>query len=256
LVCYQSSSDLEAVVKSQGGRGAETVGSDGITVPTAALAVQVSISTTQERGIILVLTLTQHVEQAAMTRRSHDQGSSLRKNSTAIRFAIANQHSMLTSHSVSEKKIDRIGDRLANIESYLRRLPAASSPVSHGSVPSLAQTPANAFASPSNHSLSISSGAYAEHATATDAFDATHSTHSVHASKVIEQAVGSSSSMNRNPALTSALASLKGMLGGINENPSTADVSTTLWNRPMEKAPPPSRAEIYEILRRADSKYV
>jgi hypothetical protein len=244
------------LVKDQVGHGVEATGSDVITVPTAALAVQVSISTTQERGIILLLTLAQHVEQAAMTRRSHDRGSSLRKNSTSISFATARQpHSMPTDHSASEKKIDRIGDRLANIESYLRRLPTASSPVSHGSVPSLAQTPANAFASPSNHSLSISSGAYAEHATATDAFDATHSTHSVHASKVIEQAVGSSSSMNRNPALTSALASLKSMLGGINESPSTADVSTTLWNRPMGKEPPPSRAEIYEILRRADSKY-
>jgi hypothetical protein len=162
---------------------------------------------------------------------------------------------MLTDLFNSEKKIDRIGDRLANIESYLKRMPSASSPASHGNVPSLAQTPANAFASPSSHSQSVSSGAYAEHANATDAFDATHSTHSVHASKVIEQAVGSNLSMNRNPALTSALASLKGMLGGINESPSTADLTTTLWNRPMEKAPPPSRAEIYEILRRADSKY-
>lgn len=154
----------------------------------------------------------------------------------------------------SEKKIDRIGDRLANIESYLKRMPAASSPASHGNAPSLAQTPANTFASPS-HSLSGSSGVYLEHAALTDAFDATPNTHSVHASKVIEQAVGSSSSMNRNPALTGALASLKEMIGGINENPSTADLSTTLWNRPTEKAPPPSRAEIYEILRRADSKY-
>jgi hypothetical protein len=191
-----------------------------------------------------------------MTRKSHDRGSSSRKNSTSISFATARQqHSMPADHSTSEKKIDRIGDRLANIEAYLKRMPSASSPTAHGNVPSLAQTPANAFASPSSHSLSTPSGAYAEHATATDAFDATHSTHSVHASKVIEQAVGSNSSMNRNPALTSALASLKGMLGGINETPSTADLTTTLWNRPMGKEPPPSRAEIYEILRRADSEY-
>ena len=165
-------------------------------------------------------------------------------------------NSPLTDAFNSEKKIDRIGDRLANIEQYLKRMPAASSPVSHANVPSLAQTPANAFASPSGHSLSGSSGILVEHAAATtEAFDATHNTHSVHASKVIEQAVGESSSMNRNPALTSALASLKSLLGGINENPSTSDLSKTLWSRPLEKAPPPSRSEIYEILRRADSEY-
>ncbi|GAB7328847.1 hypothetical protein MBLNU13_g00726t3 [Cladosporium sp. NU13] len=136
-------------------------------------------------------------------------------------------------------------------------MPAVSSPVSQANVPNLAQTPANAFASPSGHSLSGSSGILIEHAAATtEAFDATHSTHSVHASKVIEQAVGESSSMNRNPALTSALASLKSLLGGINENPNTADLSKTLWSRPLEKAPPPSRSEIYEILRRADSSLI
>ena len=162
----------------------------------------------------------------------------------------------LTGISGSEKKIDRIGDRLANIESYLRRMPAASSPASQANVPSLAQTPANAFASPGGHSLSGSSGILVEHAATTEAFDATHSTHSVHASKVIEQAVGESSSMNRNPALTSALASLKSLLGGMHENPNTLDLSKTLWSRPLEKAPPPSRAEIYELLRRAESEYV
>ena len=146
---------------------------------------------------------------------------------------------------------------MANIESYLRRMPAASSPISQANVPSLIQTPANAFASPSGHSLSGSSGILVEHVAATtEAFDATHNTHSVHASKVIEQAVGESSSMNRNPALTSALASLKSLLGGINENPNTADLSKTLWSRPLEKAPPPSRNEIYEILRRSDSQCI
>jgi hypothetical protein len=154
----------------------------------------------------------------------------------------------------SEKKIDRIGDRLANIESYLKRMPTSSSPASQANIHSLAQTPANAFASPSGHSLSGSSGILVEHAATTEAFDATPNTHSVHASKVIEQAVGESSSMHSNSALTSALASLKSLLGGINENPNTADLSKTLWSRPLEKAPPPSRTEIFEILRRADSK--
>jgi hypothetical protein len=133
-------------------------------------------------------------------------------------------------------------------------MPTASSPASQANLPSSAQTPANAFASPSGHSLSGSSGYLVEHAAAIEAFDATPNAHSVHASKVIEQAVGESSSMNSNPALTSALASLKSLLGGINENPTTADLSKTLWTRPLEKAPPPSRAEIFEILRRADSK--
>jgi hypothetical protein len=164
--------------------------------------------------------------------------------------------SQLTDTFDSEKKIDRIGDRLANIESYLKRMPPASSPSSQTNIHSLAQTPANAFASPGGHSLSGSSGILVEHTGATtETFDATHNTHSVHASKVIEQAVGESSSMNRNPALNSALASLKSLLGGINENPNTADLSKTLWSRPLEKAPPPSRNEIYEILRRADSEY-
>ena len=135
-------------------------------------------------------------------------------------------------------------------------MPAASSPASQVNVHSLAQTPGTAFASPGGHSLSGSSGILIEHSATTEAFDATPNTHSVHASKVIEQAVGESSSMNSNPALTSALASLKSLLGGINENPNTADLNKTLWTRPLEKAPPPSRAEIYEILRRADSECI
>jgi len=133
-------------------------------------------------------------------------------------------------------------------------MPTASSPTYHAHVPSLAQTPANAFNSPSGHSVSGSSGVFTDHAASTEAFDATPNTHSVLASKVIEQAVGESAGMIQNPALASALASLKDMLGKINENPATADLTTTLWNRPTDKAPPPSRAEIYEILRRSDSE--
>ena len=75
------------------------------------------------------------------------------------------------------------------------------------------------------------------------------------ASKVIEQAVGESPVMTQNPALATALASLKDMLGKINENPHTADLNTTLWNRPVDEAAPPSRAEIYEILRKSESEY-
>jgi len=155
----------------------------------------------------------------------------------------------------SEKKIDRIGDRLANIESYLKRMPPASSPSAQGYNSSLTQTPGNAFASPGAHSVSDSSGVLADHSVATDAVDATTNTHSVLASKVIEQAVGESPVMTQNPALATALASLKDMLGKINDNPHTADLNTTIWNRPVDKAAPPSRAEIYEILRKSDSEY-
>lgn len=154
----------------------------------------------------------------------------------------------------SEKKIDRIGDRLANIESYLKRMPTGSSPSSQGYNIGPAQTPGNVFASPGAHSVADSSGILIDHVAATDAVDATTNTHSVLASKFIEQAVGESPVMTQNPALANALASLKGMLGKINETPHTTDLNTTLWNRPIDKAAPPSRSEIYEILRKSDSK--
>ena len=190
-------------------------------------------------------------QQAGQKLPSHDRGSSLRKNS----MVNSPQELIIDTDSPdSEKKIDRMAHSLANIEAYLKRMPTTPSPINHQNIPSLAQTPANNFASPGSRSLSGSSGVFVDHAAATDAYDATPNTHSVHASKVIEQAVGENSSMNRNPALTSALASLKEMLGGINEHPNTADLSKTLWTRPIEKAPPPSRAEIYEILRRAGSE--
>lgn len=135
-------------------------------------------------------------------------------------------------------------------------MPAASTPASHGNPSTSSHTPlANVFPSPGAHSTSGSSGGFADHAATTGAFDATTNTHSVLASKVIEKAVGESPSIDQNPALASALDSLKEMLGKINENPNTADLSTTLFNKPVEKAPAPSRAEIYEILRKADSKY-
>ena len=160
-----------------------------------------------------------------------------------------------TDKTYSEKKIDRIGDRLANIESYLKRMPTGSSPSAQGHNTSLTQTPGNAFASPGAHSVSDSSVILADPATTTDAIDATTNTHSVLASKVIEQAVGESPIMTQNPALATALASLKDMLGKINETPHTTDLNTTLWNRPIDKAAPPSRSEIYEILRKSDSEY-
>jgi hypothetical protein len=160
-----------------------------------------------------------------------------------------------TDRTCSEKKIDRIGDRLANIESYLKRMPTALSPSAQGYNTSLTQTPGNGFASPGAHSVSDSSGILADPAATTDAIDATTNTHSVLASKVIEQAVGESSVMTQNPALANALASLKDMLGKINETPHTTDLNTTLWNRPIDNAAPPSRSEIYEILRKSDSEY-
>lgn len=158
-------------------------------------------------------------------------------------------HQRNADYHSSEKKIDRIGDRLANIEAYLKRIPSGSSPASN-----TAQTPANAFASPGAHSTAPSSGSLTDHAASIEAFDATANTHSVLASKVIEQAVGESPVIDQNPALASALGSLKDMLGKINDNPNTADLNTTLWTRPIDKAPPPSRTEIYEILKKADSE--
>lgn len=59
--------------------------------------------------------------------------------------------------------------------------------------------------------------------------------------------------MNQNPDLVIALASLKDMLGKINENHSTADLNTTIWNRPIDRATLPSVSEIDEIFRRSDS---
>jgi hypothetical protein len=155
----------------------------------------------------------------------------------------------------SEKKIDRIGDRLANIEAYLKRMPTGSSPVAQGYSSSLAPTPGNTFTSPGAHSVSESPSILTDHVAATEAVDATTNAHSVLASKVIEQAVGESPVMTQNPALATALNSLKDMLGKINETPHTTDLNTTLWNRPIDKAAPPSRSEIYEILRKSDSEY-
>jgi hypothetical protein len=134
-------------------------------------------------------------------------------------------------------------------------MPTGSSPASQGYNASLAHTPGNAFPSPGAHSISESSVILADSATTTDAADATTNTHSVLASKVVEQAVGESPIMIQNPALATALNSLKDMLGKVNETPHTTDLNTTMWNRPIDKAAPPSRSEVYEILRKSDSEY-
>jgi hypothetical protein len=193
-----------------------------------------------------------YVGPAETKRRNPDRESSSPKSS---RYIVHSTARTAANDLDSEKKIDRIGDRLANIEAYLKRIPTGSSPAAQGYNSSLAQTPGNAFASPGAHSVSDSSVILADRAATTDATDATTNTHSVLASKVIEQAVGESPVMTQNPALATALNSLKDMLGKINETPHTTDLNTTLWNRPIDKAAPPSRSEIYEILRKSDSEY-
>ena len=66
---------------------------------------------------------------------------------------IVSMAQIATDGLCSEKKIDRIGDRLANIESYLKRMPTGSSPSAQGYNTSLTQTPGNALDSPGAHSV-------------------------------------------------------------------------------------------------------
>jgi len=87
-----------------------------------------------------------------------------------------------------------------------------------------------------------------------ETFDATPSTHAFRASKAVDQALEQDPIIDRYPALARALDSLKEMVGKINETAQTADRDTTVWERTTNNFPSSSRAEVLDILRRADSK--
>jgi hypothetical protein len=85
--------------------------------------------------------------------------------------------------------------------------------------------------------------------------DATADTQSVFAGQVIDQAVQQSPIAHRSPALATALVSLKEMLGKTNGHQQSLDMASTSPNmRRMDSDNErPSRADIYDVLAKAES---
>lgn len=152
----------------------------------------------------------------------------------------------------SEKKIDYIGDRLASIETYLKQSPAIATPLldhdgsTQGEIAASEHTVPNGLrqttASPLSEHQTLFSGDC----------DATANTHSTAASNAVERVLSTDSVIGQNPALASALRSLKAMLGNINDKPSDSDAFKSHWtSRLPERASHPSRIEVYKIIKAA-----
>ncbi|KAI7261982.1 hypothetical protein KC352_g9846, partial [Hortaea werneckii] len=143
-----------------------------------------------------------------------------------------------------EKKIDRIGDRLANIEALLTRKPksAVDTPPEgaysndHGTALSNGPTPG------SDPITRVPTPGYTLH-------DATTGVHSAVASKLIEQAVGDSPAAFLNSELAAALQSLKEMVGKIEDKPDSTDKVQAHWSwRETEPVASPTLPEIDKLL--------
>jgi len=150
----------------------------------------------------------------------------------------------LLSQSHSEKKIDRISDRLANIEAALER--------TAGAVTSTAATP-DAFHPQSACSTPALSGLLKEQLVPHDAYDATAETHSILASRTVDLAVeGTPKAFN--PVLAGALVNLKDTLGNPSKHPTKADLSFGVRTSSLANEVQPSPIELREILSRADGE--
>jgi len=143
-----------------------------------------------------------------------------------------------------EKKIDRIGDRLANIEALLTRKPksAVGTPSEvaygndHGTALGNGPTPG------SDPITRVPTPSYTLH-------DATTGVHSAVASKLIEQAVGDSPAAFLNSELAAALQSLKEMVGKIEDKPDSTDKVQAHWSwRETEPVASPTLREIDKLL--------
>ncbi|KAI7231683.1 hypothetical protein KC330_g6295 [Hortaea werneckii] len=143
-----------------------------------------------------------------------------------------------------EKKIDRIGDRLANIEALLTRKPksAADTPAEGAYGNDQANALSNGQTPGSEASTRVPTPGYTLH-------DATTGVHSAVASKLIEQAVGDSPAAFLNSELAAALQSLKEMVGKIEDKPDSTDKVQAHWSwRETEPVASPTLPEIDKLL--------
>jgi hypothetical protein len=150
---------------------------------------------------------------------------------------------VLLSPSRSEKKIDRISDRLASIEAALKSATATAT-----STPGLV----DAFHVQSVCSTPASSGLLKEQLVSNDAYDATAETHSILASRTVDKAIEGTETFN--PVFSSALGTLKDTLGNAPKHPTKADLSFGVRTSPIENEPRPSPIELRDILSRADGE--
>ncbi|TKA63158.1 hypothetical protein B0A55_10174, partial [Friedmanniomyces simplex] len=161
----------------------------------------------------------------------------------------------LSFAQTSEKKIDRMGDRLVNIEKLLQRhsnatAPSAPQPIAEGRVfaPTSAITPTTVI----NQLSSIDETNQALSPTGDAVYDATTLTQSAVASRLIEQAVGNSPGAHQNAELAAALNSLRDMVEKIEDTPSSAELDPPHGLPKAEPAEPPTEAEIERLLRKAE----
>ncbi|KAK0943842.1 hypothetical protein LTR29_004606 [Friedmanniomyces endolithicus] len=146
----------------------------------------------------------------------------------------------MRNRGLDEKKIDRIGDRLINIERLLQRQPAH--PVT--SIPTPPSVPDRLISTETN-SPAISPND-------DTVYDATTLTQSAVASRLIEQAVGNSPGAYQNAELVAALHSLRDMVGKIEETPSSAEFDPPHGIPKAEQPEPPTEEEIERLLLKAE----
>ena len=149
----------------------------------------------------------------------------------------------LLSLSDSEKKIDHISDRLANIEAALKR--------TNGKTTS-AQSKPDVFHSQGGCGAPNSSGLLKEQLVPDDAYGATAETHSILASRTVDKAIEGTKAFG--PALGSALVALKDTLGNAPKHPTRADLSFGARTSFVDNEPQPSPIELRDILSRADGE--
>jgi hypothetical protein len=143
----------------------------------------------------------------------------------------------------SEKKIDRISDRLASIEAALTSTTATSAPT---------PGPADMFNLKSVCSTPASSGLLKEQLVSDDAYGATAETHSILASRTVDKAIEGTNAFN--PAFSSALDTLKDALSNAPKHPTKADLSFGVRMSSLDNEPRPSPIELRDILSRADGE--
>ena len=159
-----------------------------------------------------------------------------------------------------EKKIDRIGDRLVNIEKLLERQTAKRARMLHepatsytaavedGMTFSALPTPETTVSqpiptTPTQHVDSVSHEVSA----------ASTESHTVAASKIIEQAIGSSPGAYQSHELAAALGSLRDMVGKLDEGSGSNDRHGRLQLE-TTSAGKPSRTDIEDVLFQAECR--
>ncbi|KAK5738434.1 hypothetical protein LTR17_005962 [Elasticomyces elasticus] len=190
-----------------------------------------------------------HKPKGGMARGKETEQDSAQRASDATKAHPA--RTVKVADPDSERKIDRIGDRLVNIERLLqqsntRSLPSPDSDLHGGSLTSV-PTPTSGI----NHPASVDTINHAVSALHSDANEASTGVQSALASHIIEQAVGDSPAIYQNAELIAALQSLKDMVGKVEETPSS-EFARSHWSI-GGLADPPTELEIELLLQKASA---